>query len=345
MGQIVKGLLVACVLSVFSLSAHAQVKVVVIPIAGDNPVPAPQFRIVPWSRVYLQPTEANQGRLEYTADSNPTPQSNWGTVCDSCFAGDGTDCPTNTPSKHAAANAVCMDLGYSLGLVDTRYGSSGRLDFTLEDVRCPDGADSYSDCAGSSSNTCNISEQVGINCIDAKLVFLRSAGTNGNLIAAADALGGPTYTDGLLAGDALCQSSADDAGFPGTYKAWLSSDVISAKDRLTHSTIPYLHPADSINVALATNEVASSWSDLINFPLVHPIKAFENGNITTSAQVRTGTSVTGESTALNCDNWTTNSIDVFATQGYSGATDDSWTNDGNQIHGCHTVARLYCFQQ
>ena len=36
---------------------------------------------------------------------------------------------------------------------------------------------------------------------------------------------------GLTAADSICQTEADDAGLPGTYKAWLSDSTASPSSR------------------------------------------------------------------------------------------------------------------
>lgn len=154
----------AAALLLFTGVVAAQNTVVVIPLQGDDVVRNPSFRIVP---DVATGEAATSGRLEFTADANPGPASNWGKVCDDCFEGDNS-CPTTPPpSTHAAAHAVCRDLGYATGFVNTSGpNATGSLGFSLDDVVCPDGAASFSDCTSRAVNThnCSSGEEVTIEC-------------------------------------------------------------------------------------------------------------------------------------------------------------------------------------
>lgn len=142
-----------------SPTSLAHNKVVVISLEDD--AAAPQFRIVPTGVT----TEANRGRLEYTADKKPTPQSIWGTVCDGCFSGDSDCNATPIPSTNAASNAVCQDMGYAAGVLDDNYGNTTTLRPSLGKVVCQDGATGLSDCTFfSHSGFCQSSDFVGVHC-------------------------------------------------------------------------------------------------------------------------------------------------------------------------------------
>lgn len=86
---------------------------------GDDVVKQPSFRIVPTT---VSNEAATSGRLEYSADSNPTPSSNWGKVCDDCFDGvDGGVCRRNGQivtalSKHNGAVVACTEMGQATGI-------------------------------------------------------------------------------------------------------------------------------------------------------------------------------------------------------------------------------------
>lgn len=329
----IKSVSASVVLALFSINVHAHDKVVVIPIEGDNP--APQFRIVPWG---TGTTEANRGRLEYTADTNPTPRSTWGTVCDDCFAGDN-DCDIDTPGTHAAANAVCNDLGYELGLLDNSFGNTGNLDFTLNDVRCPSGADSFRDCTSTSVDNCSASEQVGVNCMDAKLVFVTDTTYNGDLVSAANALSnGTSYTsvDGLEAGDALCQSRANAGGLPGTYKAWLSDSTNSPSTRFKRSSTPYIR-VDSVLIA-------EDWDDLTDGVIAAHIDQDEQGEYKVALPwVNTRPDGTLGDADNSCENWTSSTA-FGGSFSYNAGQLMYWSNftiDGP----CWNSLSLYCFQQ
>lgn len=336
MNHLTKTISALFIFALFSIAVHAHNKVVVIPTGGDSS--APQFRIVPWGSAA---TETNRGRLEYTADPDPTPQSTWGTVCDTCFAGN-VNCVVDTPSKNAAATAVCMDLGYPLGFVDTSYGNTGSLPPILDEVRCPDGADSFKDCTSSTPALCTSANQVGVNCtLDAKTVFITSTPYNADLVSAANALTGGTLfgpTDGLAAGDALCQSRADAARLPGTYKAWLSDSTGSPSTRFTKSSVPYIR----VDGAL----IALDWADLVDDLIQTGIAIDEFGSsVGSSIYYWTDTRATGlmKSSAYHCDGWTTvNHIDK-GSLGRAIRIGTGWTDDA--FHFCDSSSRLACFQQ
>ena len=151
------------VVAVVSSTAYAHNKVVVIPMAGED-FKAPPFRIV-----QTRPNaEAGEGRLEFTSDKNPRPKSTWGKVCDDCFEG-GNDCHAPmTPKTHSAASAVCKDLGYQTGVALTGdAGGHGALDFSLDEVVCPVGAQSFDECTSAPVNThnCNVGEEVNVHCL------------------------------------------------------------------------------------------------------------------------------------------------------------------------------------
>ncbi|MDB4512058.1 scavenger receptor cysteine-rich domain-containing protein [Arenicella sp.] len=163
----VKKLSIGVALSILvSGSIFAQTKVVVIPLAGQDveEVRQPSFRIVPTT---INEEAATSGRLEFTSDDNPSPKSDWGKVCDDCFAGANNCAATPTPITDAASVAVCKDLGYETGISVPNLGSTGMLDFSLDDVVCPEGASSFDDCTSAPFNThnCSVGEEVYIQCL------------------------------------------------------------------------------------------------------------------------------------------------------------------------------------
>lgn len=330
MVNIVKSILAAYVLSIFSIGVYAQTtKVVVIPMMGDNP--APQFRIVSAGST----TEANRGRLEYTADPNPSPQSTWGRVCSDCL--DGT-CGAGS-ERNSAATAICKDMGYTTGILDNSFWDSGSLGFLLDSVICPEGANSFRDCSSSKEIDCSVYDQAGVYCLyiaASKLVFATSTTYNGDLVTAANNLpGDATYTDGLLAGDALCQSRAEAAGHPGTYKAWLSSATGSPATRFTRSKVHYVLPSDE--------PVATDWDDLTDCCLISAIDRDENNKIVYgNAITNTNGDGTKDTTAGSCNNYTDLDFNVVSGNVRDSAYEWSFYTYSN----CSTnTFRLYCFQQ
>lgn len=155
-------------------------------------------------------------------------------------------------------------------------------------------------------------------------VFVTSTTYNGNL-------------GGLAGADNKCQVRADAASLGGTWKAWLSDSTTSAKDRLTHSLIPY----KLINGVTVDND----WTSLVASPygLQNHISLTEYG-VTFPIMVWTGTDGTGtKSTGGNfCNNYTGTSGDSLI--GVSSASDYQWTAAGSQAD-CPGLKSLYCFEQ
>ena len=176
-----------------------------------------------------------------------------------------------------------------------------------------------------------------------RLVFVTSAASDsgGNLVQWANNLTNPTtpFTDGLLAADAICQYHADNATtpLPGTYKAWLSTDSVNAKDRIGDH--PWTLPD-------GTTVVADSLADLLNCSptcIQNPINQTEAGAPPPARFTFTGTNEFGERTApADCTAWTTGSPLVTYNYGSVEQNDSQWTADG--LDGsCSFNDRIYCF--
>ncbi len=152
-----------------ALNVHAQqTKVVVIPLGGDEP--SPSFRIVPGATTSVlngNPVDPDRGRLEYTFDPNPDPTSLWGTVCEY-----GLD------DYYKVGDAICKDLGYRGGntmlSASIIPGTSENVIISMDQVACPDGASSFSQCSfrkyfgleagGTPEGNCTHDNDIGINC-------------------------------------------------------------------------------------------------------------------------------------------------------------------------------------
>lgn len=147
-----------------SVESIAHNNVVVVPLGSDD-AKVPAFRIVPTDD---DPPVAGRGRLEYTADPKPSGISLWGKVCDDCFEG-SVGCSTGSHKTHSAAHAVCKDLGFDSGLVDVNDTSAATSTdfFALDDVICPDGAQSFSQCTSTTNENCASGEEVFIECFTA----------------------------------------------------------------------------------------------------------------------------------------------------------------------------------
>ncbi len=173
-------------------------------------------------------------------------------------------------------------------------------------------------------NDCGQGERCTSNnaCVVPKIVFSTSTTQNGNL-------------GGLAGGDAICQTRADAAGLPGTYKAWLSTSTVSAASRLTHATVPYYMP-DGV-------KVADDWNDLTDGTLDRGITVNELGVSMPNNRPYTGTNANGSIGGGMCNNWSTSSNGVTALMGQSFSTVSGWS--ATIYLACDTLARLVCFQQ
>ena len=93
--------------------------------------------------------DLSRGVLEVNIDD-----AGWGAVCDDGFGDD-------------EAKAFCSSMGYQFGVggqYDTTHGDGS---FAADDISCPSGSDSISDCSSARrpySDNCGDSETVGIDC-------------------------------------------------------------------------------------------------------------------------------------------------------------------------------------
>ncbi len=176
--------------------------------------------------------------------------------------------------------------------------------------------------------------------VDGQIVFATSQKYRGGLFG------------GVEGADAICADDAADAGLTGDFKAWLSQVDNSVADRMVHSTRPY--------VLVTGTKVADSWTDLLNFDLLHAIDRDEHG-ATLQADGTFGNAVWsatridgrawpwtpgGDPTSnprLDCTLWSSIDGGVGLLGSWS-ATDMAWTSTSSGI-GCSETARLYCFQQ
>jgi hypothetical protein len=173
--------------------------------------------------------------------------------------------------------------------------------------------------------------------LDFKYVFVTSAKGTGNLGSWPEAEG----KTGLEAADNICQTLAGNAGIPGIYKAWISSDQISAAERLSHAEIPYI---------LTTGEVvADNWNDLTDGSVQIPISIDENASVPSFIRVWTSTLPDGGKTPYDCGyfhspgTWLNGSGASLGKIGSLLASDSSWTNKGLAL--CNASFGLYCFEQ
>ena len=141
---------------------------------------------------------------------------------------------------------------------------------------------------------------------------------------------------GALAGDAICQQTAEAAGLGGTFMAWLSDSTTSPSVRFTPSAAPYRR-LDGVLVA-------GDWAQLTSGVLLAPLEIDENGGVNPFAEVWTATFTDGTAFPPTCLDWTTQDIAQTGSAGRTSDTDFEWTNVYSQFCD-RTGLRLYCFQQ
>ena len=154
---------------------------------------------------------------------------------------------------------------------------------------------------------------------------------------------------GLDGADEKCQALADAAGLGGSYRAWLSSTTVNARDRLTHLGKPYVR----VDGAL----IAYDWNDLIDLavPLYNPINVTEilgpppvsnpefDEPFVFTATLGDGTLSGGAPQyASTCGDWHSNVGD--ASWGLANWLTETWTNAAAGSI-CGDGAPLYCFEQ
>lgn len=178
-------------------------------------------------------------------------------------------------------------------------------------------------------------------CSEKKTIFLTSAGFDGNL-------------GGLTGADQKCQTAASTAGLAGTYKAWLSDSITSAKDRLSHSAVPYVRTDGVV--------VANNWNDLTDGTLKEQVVCDENRQCQFVdidkywIPVWTDSTVAGNRDCncfdgldptpyltTSCSNWTANSTAYSGSVGNSADSNWGWTSfDWSK---CNLLRSLICLEQ
>ncbi|MBA3454067.1 MAG: hypothetical protein H0T42_13315 [Deltaproteobacteria bacterium] len=190
----------------------------------------------------------------------------------------------------------------------------------------------WSDACSGSSSTCVVTLTAARNAtatfaaVPPNRVFVTSTSHTGNL-------------GGLAGADAICATRATAVGFGGTFRAWLSTPTVNARDRLGTATGW---------IRSDGQPVFNSLADLLAGKHIYPIAKDELGNlIAPNTPVMTATQTNGVyddsgGSWGNCSNWTSAAAStVFI--GYADVNSQKWTNyaGGNCSN---TAMRFYCFQ-
>jgi hypothetical protein len=173
------------------------------------------------------------------------------------------------------------------------------------------------------------SNSLRLYCIETlpwKRVLVTSTGYDGNL-------------GGLAGADQKCRDRAVAGGLGGTWRAWLSTSSVSAKDRVLDATYR----------TLDGRLVATHKADLTDGAITSLIDVDEFG-APAGVNVWTGTLSNGTAHGSNtCLDWTSASEDVFGGFGLSAYGATSWTHwviDIDPIAQCAiSTLSLYCFEQ
>ena len=272
---------------------------------------------------------------------NPASDGNTFTVTDAVAACDSAN-PAAWPTKATHYKECCGD-----GITDSPFeecDDGGSNSDSVKDAcrktcvkaYCGDGVtDSGEDCDGQNycKNDCTK---------DGHFVFLSSAGGKGKLGDWNDANG----KAGLEAGDTICQKLATDAGLSGTYKAWLSTTKVDAKNRIEDT----IYHSISVTGLATPVKIADNLADLIDGSIDSKIgRKDEKGDLAPDGdQTHTGTRDDGTAKGGNnpvytCNDWTDATAQKTGIRGQNNQKDTQWTNDQSNV-ACSAVLNLYCFE-
>ncbi len=164
--------------------------------------------------------------------------------------------------------------------------------------------------------------------------FWNTAGSNIAFVSS-ETFGG--NLGGLAGADGQCARLATAANLAGSYKAWLSSSTIDARDRFAGARVWSLPDGRLI---------ADTLTDLNAGKMAYPIHQDENGNIVDDEKVWTNTLGTGlRGPGAACSDWTTSSISVFSSpEGYTSGGPRAWSQYDSLgfVTACSVPKRLYC---
>ncbi len=144
---------------------------------------------------------------------------------------------------------------------------------------------------------------------------------------------------GIAGADALCQTTATNAGLHGKFLAWLGTPATSPNGRFFRATRPYVLRLGTI--------IATSYAELLTPPLKIQIGYDANGMLSpitkaSSNVANDGTYSPGDGNA--CVNWTSNAPGNRGSWGNAQGTGNGWTNSSSD--SCDTLGHgIYCFEQ
>ena len=285
--------------------------------------------------------------LDSVADAG-TPCRNAVGACDSTEVCDGSQvaCPGDTKLP---ANQVCRP---SAGPCDLSEFCSGATNDCPTDLFAPTNALACAPnrCSGNTAD-CSSGCTTHANCAPNAQSFCSNGSCQTGRLAFVTSNKYASNIGGVSVGDQRCQAHAADAGFGGTFLAWLSQPGSSPSTRFNRDGGAWIRP-------IATKDViARDWADLVDGTLTNTLGHTEKGMIPPSGVDRlvwTGTNTLGNVatysngtvTDNHCSSWSSNLDSFHAVYGQIGFLDSNWTDTGfRSVCGSSGALRLYCFQQ
>lgn len=253
-------------------------------------------------------------------------------TCGNGVAETGEDCDDgNLDNEDACLNnctaASCGDGFIEVGVEDcddTNLADNDACSNACKMAICGDGLtwagnEDCDDANVDDTDACDTACKIVVH----RKVFVSSAAYNGNL-------------QGLAGADARCQALATSAGFPGTFRAWLSDSSTGPADRFDTSFTGVYELVDG-------TLVAHGWADLTDGTLQHAIDVTE-GNGVVDATAWTNTSTSGTPLGgVHCSDWSSSSSMVQGLYGFTASTDSQWTDGMNPVL-CSAGNKIYCFE-
>jgi hypothetical protein len=143
------------------------------------------------------------------------------------------------------------------------------------------------------------------------------------------------FIGGLAAADARCAAAAAGQGFPGIYKAWLSSLTEGAYSRIKGDGPWYR--ADGLLVVFVARVALQS-----GMGPQFPVLASEKGFPVQGEPVWTGTHPDGTATSATCSDWS--ATFGMGTVGGSDQIGSAWTEAASLTAPCSSQAHLICLR-
>jgi hypothetical protein len=142
---------------------------------------------------------------------------------------------------------------------------------------------------------------------------------------------------GLSGADSLCGVWALAADLGGSWKAFLSTGTVNAKDRI-----------DEVGPWYNVDRATKLFNNKTGFTVgtLAAIRTEYGGEA--SGNAWTGTKADGTADAVNCGNWTRSDGGAYASIGSPSTTlsdGAGWMAKGGNAPTCSTPARLYCIEQ